>query len=131
MVNPLLPIVIALVTAYVFSEIMRLVKLPRVIGQLTAGFILGIPFLKEYLFTPEASSILSFFANIGIILLFAFIGLEINLKDFKTHAKESLFIALFNTSIPLILGFLTSFYFFNLPVLVSLIIGIALSVSAQ
>src|SRR3989344_4734695 len=131
MVNPLLTLVIALVVAYVFSEIMRLIKLPRVIGQLMAGFLLWIPFIKEYLFTPEASSIFSFFANIGIILLFAFIGLEINLKDFKTHAKESLFIALFNTSIPLILGFLTSFYFFNLPVLVSLIIGIALSVSAQ
>lgn len=131
MVTPLLTLFVALTLAYVFSELLKVFKLPRVIGQLGAGFILGFPLVKNFLFTPETTSIFAFFANMGIILLFYFVGLGINLREFKKHAKTSAFISIFNTTIPLVVGFLVSSYLFHLSPIVSLVIGISLAVSAQ
>ena len=131
MVNPLLPILIALVLAYIFSEILMQFNVPRVIGQILAGIVMGIPLLKDSLFNSETLSIFSFMTNIGIILLFFFVGLEINIKQFKKNFRESSLIALFNTLLPLVTGFLVSKYLFYFNNVTSLIIGISLSVSSE
>ena len=131
MANALLTTFIALLLAYLLSEIFRHFKLPRVIGQISAGIILGIPIVKSLLFTNEITSIFSFITNIGIILLFFFVGLEINLVKFKKNFKESSLIAIFNTLIPLITGFLLGKFLFHFNNIASLIIGISVSVSSQ
>lgn len=131
MANPLFVILVALIVAFFLSEIFRYFNLPRVIGQILAGVVLGIPIIRNNLFTNEVYSTFSFITNIGIILLFFFIGLEISAKEFKKNFKESAFIAVFNTIIPLVTGFLVGKLFFDLSTIASLIIGIALSVSSQ
>lgn len=131
MANALFVTFIALLLAYLLSEIFRYFRLPRVIGQILAGIALGMPIIKNALFTNDILSIFSFIANIGIILLFFFVGLEINLKEFKKNFKESSLIAIFNTLIPLITGFLAGKFLFNFNNTTSLIIGISVSVSSQ
>ena len=131
MADALLITLIALVLAYLISEIFRYFKLPKVLGQILAGIILGIPVIKAALFTDETLSIFSFITNIGIILLFFFVGLEINLKQFKKNFKETSLIAIFNTLIPLTAGFLVGKFLFGFNNITSLIIGISLSVSSQ
>ncbi len=131
MANILLVILIALVTAYILSEIFRYLKLPRVVGQILAGIILGIPLIKDYLFDTEALSVFSFLTNIGIILLFFFIGLEINVREFRKNFEKSILISIFNTMLPLFLGFIVARAFFHFDNITSLIIGISLSVSSQ
>lgn len=131
MANALLVIFIALILAYLLSEIFRHFKLPRVIGQISAGIVLGLPVIKNMLFTNEILSVFSFITNIGIILLFFFVGLEINLRQFRKNFKESSLIAIFNTLIPLTFGFLIGKYLFGFNTITSLIIGISVSVSSQ
>ena len=131
MVNVLFTILVALVLAYVLSEIFRYFQLPRVIGQILAGIVIGVPMIKNALFTSEVSSIFLFVTNIGAILLFFFIGLEINTRKFKKNFKESSLIAIFNTLLPLIAGFLAAKFLFHFNNITSLIIGISLSVSSQ
>jgi len=131
MTNALLVMLIALVLAYTLSEIFRYFKLPRVIGQILAGVVLGIPIVKNMLFTEDISSSFSFLADIGIILLFFFIGLELNIKEFRKNLKESAYIALFNTTIPFVSGFLVARFLFGLDNLVSVVMGISVSVSSQ
>lgn len=131
MVNPLFATLIALIVAYTLSEILKIFGVPRVIGQISAGILLGTTFLKNILFTQETYSIFEFISNIGIILLFFFIGLEISLRQFKQNFKESSMIAIFNTIIPLVSGFLVGKYFFHFNNIVSIIIGISVSVSSQ
>ena len=131
MVNTLFATLVALVLAYLLSEIFRHFNIPRVIGQILAGIILGIPILKSYFFNDEVTSAFSFISNIGIILLFFFIGLEISFRDFRKNFKESSLIAIFNTSIPLVAGFLIGKYLFEFDNITSLIIGISVSVSSQ
>src|SRR3989338_5659212 len=131
MSNALLVILIALVLAYVLSEIFRYFKLPRVIGQILAGAVLGIPIIKSIFFTEDISLYFSFLANIGIILLFFFIGLELNIRQFRRNLKESAYIALFNTLIPFVSGFLAAKFLFGFGNLVSIVMGISVSVSSQ
>lgn len=131
MVSALLVTLIALLLAYLLSEIFRYFGVPRVIGQILAGIILGIPVLRSIFITTEITSIFSFISNIGIILLFFFIGLEISIGQFKRNFKESSLIAIFNTIIPLISGFLIGKFLFHFDNITSLVIGISLSVSSQ
>jgi len=131
MANALFAVLVALILAYMLSEFFRYFMLPRVIGQILAGIILGIPLIKGSLFTAEISSIFSFITNIGIILLFFFIGLEISLFNFKKNFKESSLIAFFNTVIPLIAGFSAGRFLFHFDNIVSLVLGISIAVSSQ
>lgn len=131
MANGLLVTLIALVLAYAVSEVFRHFGLPRVIGQILAGVILGLPVIKNWLFTESILSTFSFITNIGIILLFFFVGLEINLKEFKRNFKESSLIAVFNTLIPLTAGFLAGRFLFGFNNAVSVVLGISVSVSSQ
>ncbi len=131
MVDALVVTLVALVIAYVLSELFRYFRLPRVLGQILAGVVLGIPIIKSWLFTADVYSAFSFITNIGIILLFFFIGLEINFRKFKTNVREAALIAIFNTIIPLFLGFIISRVLFNFDNIASLVIGISLSVSSQ
>ena len=131
MIDPLLATLIALLLAYLLSEIFRYFSLPRVVGQILAGIILGIPIIKNLFFPEHIISIFSFISNIGIILLFFFIGLEINLGQFKRNFKETSLIAIFNTVIPLVAGFLIGKFLFGFSTMASVIIGISVSVSSQ
>lgn len=131
MANALLTTLIALALAYLLSVLFKYFSLPRVIGQIMAGIILGIPIARSIFFTDEILSAFSFITNIGIILLFFFVGLEISPAQFKKNFRETSLIAFFNTLLPLIAGFFIGKYLFDFDNITSLIIGISLSVSSQ
>ncbi|PIN77021.1 hypothetical protein COV16_07470 [Candidatus Woesearchaeota archaeon CG10_big_fil_rev_8_21_14_0_10_34_8] len=127
----LLVLFICLVAAYLASEFCKYIKLPRMIGQMTVGLVLGIPLIHNYVITDQNIGVLAFLADIGILLLFFFIGLDIDFGAFKKNIAESAYISIFNTSTPLLVGFLISRYYFGYTMLVSFIIAVSLSVSAQ
>lgn len=131
MVSALFVVLIALGLAYVVSELLKKLGLPRAVGQIIAGVILGISIIKNYLFTPDNLNVLGFLANLGIVMMFYYIGLEINFKSVTKNIKKSLLISAFNTSIPLVIGFFVMKHLFGLSDIASIIIGIAMSVSAQ
>lgn len=129
--NLSLVILIMLLLAYLFSVGARFLGLPRVIGQIMAGFVLGLPIIQPHLFTLENSPFFASLAELGVLLLFFFTGLEINVSSFRKNAKESLSISFFNTSLCLAGGYILSYYYFHFSPIVSLLIGISLSVSSQ
>ncbi|MBI4441225.1 cation:proton antiporter [Candidatus Woesearchaeota archaeon] len=120
-----------LLLAYLCSLLARAVGLPRVVGQVLAGFVLGLPFIQPMFFTPENGPVFEFLADIGIILLFFFSGLEIDLRRFRRNAAESIAISFGNTILPLTTGYFFSSYVLGFSPAVSLLIGISLSVSSQ
>ena len=130
MLNPLTVILIALALAYLLGEISRKLNLPRVVGQISAGLILGIPLIKENIFSADHIEIFFFLANLGIVLLFYYIGLETNINLFIKNVKLPITISLLNKSIPLLFGFFISKFYYGFSTLVSLIIGISLGMSA-
>ena len=131
MVNMLWAILISLALAYLLGECCKMLGLPRVVGQIGAGLILSLGGLKLLLFSDGTMDLLGFLANLGLILLFYYIGLETNFQAFTSNLRRSILISLFNTLLPLTLGFLVMHYLLGASVLLSVIVGIALSVSAQ
>ncbi|HLG23895.1 MAG TPA: cation:proton antiporter [Candidatus Nanoarchaeia archaeon] len=131
MATVLVVILMALVFAYFFAEILRYFSVPRVVGHIIAGIALGIPIVRNLILTKESIGVLSFLSNIGIILMFFFIGLEINLTKSRKNFRESSFVSISNTIIPLVLGFFAGKFIFGFETGASLIIGISLAVSSQ
>ena len=131
MVQPLVMILVCLVGSYIFSHLLRKIGIPTTVGQITTGLILGIAAIKTQLFNPENLTLLSFLANLGVILLFYYVGLETNIKAFTKNIKKSALISMFNTFLPLIVGFSIMKFVLHYNIMISLIIGVCLSVSAQ
>ncbi|HLF54446.1 MAG TPA: cation:proton antiporter [Candidatus Nanoarchaeia archaeon] len=128
--EPLTTLLICLGILYLFSELLQFFKIPRVVSQISVGIVLGLPFIKDALFTDESLSILKFLAYVGSILLLFFVGLGLDFKQLKKNLGASLNISLFNTILPLAFGFLASKYLFGLSDIVSLLVGVCMSVSA-
>ncbi len=131
MVSTLATIIVSIVLAFLFSELSVLLKIPRVIGQIAAGIVLSIGFIKGFFFTGGTLEVFSFLAYLGTIFLFFFVGLEINMKRFKENLNQAALISFLNTSIPFIMGLIVGKFFFGFDTIVAVIIGISLSVSSQ
>lgn len=81
--------------------------MPQVVGALFAGLILGPAFLNVI----KETEFLTQLAEIGVILLMFFAGLETDLSELKSSGKVSFVVAILGILVPLFLGFLVAFYF--------------------
>ena len=115
----LLSLLVILLAARIFGEIAAALGVPGVIGELLAGVILG-PSLLGWVETNEIIHVL---AEIGIILLLFDVGLETDLGNLIKNGSKSFVVALGGFLAPFLAGFALSYWFFELPILVSLFIG--------
>lgn len=129
--EPLTFVFVCLVSAYLASGLCKIVGIPRVVGQILAGFVLGIPWLRSIVVTSTNLSIGAFLAQIGAVLLFFFVGLEINVHRAEKNAKAGLYVSLFNTFIPFLFGYGLSHWLFGLNNTISIVVGLCLGVNAQ
>lgn len=141
--NILLLVAAALIFARALGYLFYKLKQPAVMGEIVAGIFLGgivLFFFSGQQFTianyvispPEFSFQLAEFkilAQIGILFLLFISGLEISLSKLKKTEKASSFVAIGGVLLPLILGFLTAF-FFGFSVQESIIIGLVLTATS-
>jgi Kef-type K+ transport system membrane component KefB len=77
-----------------------------VVGQILAGILLGIPFLKTLLFdNPSSLVIIDFLAYLGIIFLLFLAGLEIDIEKIRATSRESILISFSSALLPFTIGF--------------------------
>lgn len=93
--------------------------IPSVIGEIFVGIMLG----QSVLGIIPLSDVMKLLAELGIILLLFHIGLEADLKQLKQVGFSAAAVAVSGALAPLILGFIVSYFLFNLPVITSLFIG--------
>lgn len=108
-----------LLMARVFAEVAVYFGAPSVIGELLAGIIIG-PSLLGWV-GPD--NMLELLAQIGIILLLFEVGLKTDGKRLLHSGLKSAIVALSGFVFPMIFGFAISYWYFELPVLVSLFVG--------
>lgn len=125
----LLAVFLVVLSGYAFGYLAKRLGIPSVVGQVLGGALIASTPLHAVLAGPNAQ-VIDFLAAIGSVLLFFFVGLEISAERAKKNLKESLYISLFNTGVPLAAGFLFSRYALGLDFVSSLIVGISLCVSA-
>ena len=108
-----------LVAARLFAELAAHYRIPRVIGELLAGVVLG-PSVLGWI---EPNELIRLLAEIGIILLLFEVGLETDLGRLIQAGSSALRLALAGFFVPLLLGFGICYYTFGLPMLVSLFVA--------
>ena len=115
----LIQIAAILLAARVCGEIALRFGAPPIIGELCAGIILG-PSLFGWIAPNE---ILTFLAEIGIILLLFEVGLETDLERLINAGPQAVVVALVGFIAPFVLGVSCSYWIFELSPIVSFFIG--------
>ena len=117
-----LSLVLILVSAKIFAEISVYFKIPAVIGEITAGIIIG----PSLLGLVEPSAILHHLAEIGILFLLFEIGLETDIGQIIKVGIQAILVAVTGLVVPGVFGFWAGYYIFDLSLIQSLFIGGAL-----
>jgi Kef-type K+ transport system membrane component KefB len=124
---------IILIAAFLLGEFFKRLGLPSVVGQILAGLLFGIPFIKEQ-FIGESSTlvIIDFLATLGILLLLFLAGLEIEIEKKKETSRDSILISLCSAIVPFTLGFIFIMIAFpQYGVMAGIIFGGALMVTSE
>lgn len=108
-----------LISARILGELFAKLGIPSVLGELSAGLILGASGFGII----EVNDVLKVLAEIGIILLLFEVGLETDLKRLKESGKKSLIVALFGAVFPFFTSLCVGLYLFELSLPVSMFIG--------
>lgn len=103
----ILDIALILISTKLFGLISRRCQMPQVVGALFAGLILGPAVLN----IVHETEFLTQLAEIGVILLMFFAGLETDISELKQSGKASLVTAILGIIVPLAGGFFVAMYF--------------------
>lgn len=128
-VSALIAILVAVGIAFLFKEAFRRVGIPRTVGEVLAGIVLTVPFLHQIFFSDATRSVFSTLSDIGMILLFFFVGLKIDLGSAKKNFREAFAVSLASTIVLFFAGVAVSVFLLNLSIVQAAIVGIALAVS--
>lgn len=107
----LFDLALILLTTKVLGIANKRFQLPQVVGALMAGVLFG-PTVFNLLHETDFITQLS---EIGVIVLMFCAGLETDINELKKSRHSSFIIALIGVLVPLIGGFLVSFFFNNDP----------------
>ncbi|MFH1403517.1 MAG: cation:proton antiporter [Candidatus Altiarchaeota archaeon] len=128
-VSILVGFTICLTLAFLFSELFYSFKYPRVVGQIIAGIILGLPFIKVY-FGEEFTSFISSLSDIGVVFLLLLVGTEVKVDELRKVSKRAIYLAVLGYIIPFTIGFL-AMTMLKFEALSAVIVGICLAISAE
>ena len=117
--NFFLILFLILVTARILGELFARMGIPSVLGELSAGILLGISGLGII----EVNDVLKVLAEIGILLLLFEIGLDTDIQRLKEAGGKAVVVALFGAVFPFTVSALFAYYIFDLTLVVSLFIG--------
>ncbi len=139
----LLSLVLLLSCALVMGQILEALKLPRVIGEICAGFVLGpsllgalMPDVYQWIFRAfeDQTKLLSVFYWLGLILLMFSAGFKVSTTFAKGDHGLVLRLIVGGIGLPFLFGFSASSWIPNQltpnPLAFSLIIAIAMAVTS-
>lgn len=121
-----LQLVMILLSARFFGELVSKLNIPSVIGELLAGILIG-PSLLNLIEPTETIKLL---AEIGLILLLFEVGLETDLARLTKTGFKPFIVAIGGVILPFLLGFVLSYYVFQLNLLISLFVGSTLTATS-
>ncbi len=115
----ILHVAIILILARILGEVAAYFSIPSVIGELTAGVLLGPTFFGFI----EPNGLIQILAEVGVILLLFQIGLETDVGKLVDAGGKSVVVAIGGFVLPFVVCYSLSFYWFKLEMLTSLMIG--------
>lgn len=135
---------VVVAAAFLCGKVSRRLGQPAVIGEMAAGIILGpsllghfLPAWEAFLFPPGSLGSLNLLSQVGIILFMFSVGMDIDLRSLRSHAKTALFVSHTGIVFPFLLGMIAALALFReyappnvaFPAF-ALFMGIAMSITA-
>ncbi len=108
--------------AKIFGEVFSRLKMPAVVGELLAGVFLGAHCLG--IISSDDTTLMSL-AEMGVIFLLFYVGLEIRVKDFLSAGRTSIMVGFLGAIVPFVLGY-GAMTLMGYPQIENLFIGTAL-----
>jgi len=100
----LLALFLVLLAAKVGDEIFRRIGQPPLIGEILAGVVIG----PSVLGIVSPSETLEVFAELGVVFLLFWVGLETRLSDMREVGGVATRVGVFGMALPLVAGFLAA-----------------------
>lgn len=97
-----LDLAVILVVAKLAAELFERVRIPAVIGEISAGILIG-PSVLGLVGSTDATKIL---AEVGVIILLATVGMETDLDELRKVGRASMVVAVIGVALPMGSGFL-------------------------
>ena len=102
-------LLVLLITTRIFSELVKRIQFPAILGEIIAGIILGLLFngFSEYLpilSNLKHNEVFHAITDLSIFFLMLYAGLELHPNEFKEASGNAVWIALGGILLPLILG---------------------------
>ena len=139
-----LQIAVIILMARIFGFIFAIMGQPSVLGEMTAGIVLGPsvvgiwwPQLSNFLFAPASLSWMETLSSLGLVLYVFIVGLELDPRLLKNQAHTAMIVSHASIVVPFFLGVVLAYFLFTgfAPEGVtflsfSLFMGIAMSLTA-
>lgn len=122
-INILVALGVMLLVGRIFGEFFRKLRIPLVVGEIVAGVILGpsvlgyfYPLLNDIVFTTKGNvgMVLNGISTISVVMLLFVAGMEVELSLIRQQGKAAFKTSFIGLIVPLVLGFLTGFYYSDL-----------------
>ena len=139
-----LQIAVIVFVARLFGLLFYRIGQPTVLGEMTAGIVLGpsvlgicCPHLSRFLFSPSSLGWLETLSTLGLVLFVFIVGLELNSNLLKNKAQTALIVSHASIVVPFFMGVCLAYFLFTgfAPegisfISFSLFMGIAMSLTA-
>lgn len=89
---------------YLLAALLERARIPGILGALFVGMALRYTPLGARLVSPEIYGSLTFLAQLGVLFLLFFIGLQIDLEEMRGMGGDILWCTVLNTTVPFLLG---------------------------
>jgi len=115
-----------LAASYILSNMARTARLPRVMGPIAVGLICGTFFKQEFM----DLSILKSFADLGLVFLIFYVGLELDIVNCLKRPGRYVFLSVFDMLVPFGVTFIV-LKLIGFETFAALIIGVIMAISAE
>jgi Kef-type K+ transport system membrane component KefB len=119
LITVLVQLTVIIAVARAFGILFRRIGQPAVVGEITAGVILGPSVfgklellaglsnhpISQAIFNPAVSDVFKLLSDLGLILLLFLVGLEFDFSHLKTSHRAAISISVTGVVLPFVLGY--------------------------
>ncbi len=89
---------------YLLGGLLTRVRIPVILGALLVPMALHYTPLGALLLSGEIYPVFSFLADLGVLFLLFFIGLQIDMREMRSQSIDIIWLTILNTAVPFLLG---------------------------
>jgi len=100
----LLDLAIFFAFTYLLAGVLERRRIPGILAALFVAMAVRYAPLGDRLLSPEFHVPVSFLADLGVLFLLFFIGLQIDLKEMRDQSGDIVWLTVLNTTVPFLMG---------------------------